>query len=392
MPSCFLWGEIMKSEILDYIENSENIIEQREYESGDLSEDYSFFDIDIAVNGFIENDNDVCWISSLVLPYVSEYKKANRLKDFSLSIEYIVFWDLMEKCNAFFDNVIKSKRKSYCNEFVKTLFRNGINNGGDFSMAIDIIEKYGVVEDGLCDVKEKDYSVVCYKLTKIVREIGAKIRNEKSKNKINEIVKNTLKYIYYILKEEFYDIGFIKENNIDPIEMKNKVFGKDFENKVVITTVLSDDVKYNKKYKLINNEYLLRKESMEYYNIESKDFKEMIIAQLKEMKCVAIGCDSRNGYNSEKNIFKSKEKIDKKEGFNTKSLRINHCVLLNGLEYKKEPLYFKAINDWNNKGVDIITSQWFDNYIFEALIDKKYINDKLFKSKKIRVINNDFYN
>ena len=146
----------MKKEILEYIQNSKDSKKKIYEEYERKKSNYSKFDIDIKINERIENDNDVCWITSLVLPYIDGYKKKNGLKDFSLSMEYIVFWDLLEKCNAFFDNVVKSKNKLYSNEFVKTLFRNGINNGGDFSMVIDLIETYGVVEDDSSKVKEKD--------------------------------------------------------------------------------------------------------------------------------------------------------------------------------------------------------------------------------------------
>ena len=383
----------MKKEILKYIQNKKSIEKKKIEELYKTNIEYSEFDIDIEINEFIENDNDVCWITSLVLPYIGRYKRNKDLKEFSLSMEYIVFWDLLEKCNAFFDNVVKSKNKLYSNEFVKTLFRNGINNGGDFSMVIDLIETYGVVEDDSSKVKEKDYGIICYKLTQMVREVGAKIRKEENKENINDIIKETMRDIYWFLNEEFYDIDLLKKENVNPLELKNEIFGKDLETKVVITTVLSDNVKYNEKYKLVNNGYLLRKESMEYYNVDPKSFKEIIIEQLKEKQCVPIGCDSRTGYNEKINVFNSNKNVDKKEGFNSKNLRINHCLLLSGVKFNNDiPVYYKAINDWNNNCFDVVTDKWFNNYVLEALIDKKYIANKIFETKNIKSNNNDFYN
>lgn len=71
-------------------------------------------------------------------------KKYN-LKDFELSQNYIAFYDKLEKCNYLLENIISLKDKEKDDRTLDGLLSNGIQDGGQWDLFVNIVNKYGIV-------------------------------------------------------------------------------------------------------------------------------------------------------------------------------------------------------------------------------------------------------
>ena len=63
---------------------------------------------------------------------------------------------------------------------------------------------------------------------------------------------------------------------------------------------------------------------------------------------------------------------------------MTHAMLLTGVDIKKRnSTKWKIENSWGtksgNKGYMMMTDEWFDEYTYEIVVDKKYISKRLFK-------------
>lgn len=86
-----------------------------------------------------------CWLFALLnLFRVGAMKKLN-VKDFEFSQAHIHFWDKFERCNHFMEAMIELSDRPVDDRTTSWLLNDPIGDGGQFSMAINIINKHGLV-------------------------------------------------------------------------------------------------------------------------------------------------------------------------------------------------------------------------------------------------------
>lgn len=71
-------------------------------------------------------------------------KKYN-LKEFELSQAYLFFWDKLEKANWFLEQIIDTADQDLDSRLIQELLGAPVNDGGQWDMAANLVEKYGLV-------------------------------------------------------------------------------------------------------------------------------------------------------------------------------------------------------------------------------------------------------
>ncbi|XP_072254241.1 bleomycin hydrolase-like [Pyxicephalus adspersus] len=88
-----------------------------------------------------------CWIFSCLnvmrLPFIKKFN----LEEFEFSQSYLFFWDKVERCNYFLNAFVET---AHLNEpvdgrLMQFLLSNPTNDGGQWDMLVNLIEKYGVI-------------------------------------------------------------------------------------------------------------------------------------------------------------------------------------------------------------------------------------------------------
>lgn len=109
--------------------------------SNEISDDDKIEVIDQASAG-------LCWMcAGITMCRRSIIKKMNLTKKFSLSLNYLLFWDKLERCNYFMNYIIENRAEPL--ESFKSKFSSPISDGGYWHTFADLVSKYGMIPDTL---------------------------------------------------------------------------------------------------------------------------------------------------------------------------------------------------------------------------------------------------
>ncbi|KAJ8266288.1 hypothetical protein GJAV_G00128710, partial [Gymnothorax javanicus] len=77
------------------------------------------------------------------LPFMKNFN----LEEFEFSQSYLFFWDKMERCYYFLHAFVEVAKRNepVDGQLVQFLLTNPVNDGGQWHMLVNLIEKYGVI-------------------------------------------------------------------------------------------------------------------------------------------------------------------------------------------------------------------------------------------------------
>lgn len=357
-----------------------------------------------------------CWMFSGFNVLRSNF--ANRTDSLSveLSQDYLFFWDQLEKANLFLQGVIDCASKPMDDVRVQFFFKNPINDGGTFCGVSDLVDKYGLVPS---DVMPETFSAEnTSKATALIksklREFGLKLRDManggKSAKEIKAEKTKMLSEIYRMLtltlgepvKEFTY--AFKNKDGRTVTEAK-KYTPKSFAAEILggktiggsFIMVMNDPRReYYKTYEVEYDRHTYDGTNWKYLNLPMEDIAKLAIASLKDGRKmyssydVGKFLDSKRGYCDIRNydygsLFGTTFGMNKAQRIMTYDSGSTHAMTLTAvdLDAKGNPTKWKVENswgaDWGQKGCLIMTNDWFNEYMFRLVVDKKYVPAKTLK-------------
>lgn len=357
-----------------------------------------------------------CWMFSGFNVLRSNF--ANRTDSLSveLSQDYLFFWDQLEKANLFLQGVIDCASKPMDDVRVQFFFKNPINDGGTFCGVSDLVDKYGLVPS---DVMPETFSAEnTSKATALIksklREFGLKLRDManggKSAKEIKAEKTKMLSEIYRMLtltlgepvKEFTY--AFKNKDGRTVTEAK-KYTPKSFAAEILggktiggsFIMVMNDPRReYYKTYEVEYDRHTYDGTNWKYLNLPMEDIAKLAIASLKDGRKmyssydVGKFLDSKRGYCDIRNydygsLFGTTFGMNKAQRIMTYDSGSTHAMTLTAvdLDAKGNPTKWKVENswgaDWGQKGYLIMTNDWFNEYMFRLVVDKKYVPAKTLK-------------
>jgi bleomycin hydrolase len=107
-------------------------------------------EIDKQVNPIDQEHAGLCWAcGGMTMCRREIIKKLNLEKDFNFSLNYILFWDKVEKCNYFMDYIIKNRNKNFDSSAIQNVISSPIGDGGWWYTFVDLVNKYGMIPDSI---------------------------------------------------------------------------------------------------------------------------------------------------------------------------------------------------------------------------------------------------
>ena len=142
-----------------------------------------------------------------------------------------------------------------------------------------------------------------------------------------------------------------------------------------------------------------------YLNVSIDEMKKSAIKSLKNNEAVWFGCDVGKMFHRElgvmdntlydyESFFGVDSNMDKATRLEYGDSQMTHAMLFTGVDMKNnKPTKWRVENSWGpkgggDKGYYLMTDEWFDEYNYEVVIDKKYLSKKtlkLFKQKAIEL-------
>ena len=350
-----------------------------------------------------------CWgFAGLNLMRLNVVDKLN-LSNFEFSQNYFMFWDKFEKANYFLENIIKTIDHSYDSRLIMHLVKAPVQDGGQWDMFVNLIEKYGAVpKDVMPETNHSSKSMAMnYILTHKLREFASILRKKPAKNS-TALKKEMMETIYNLLSmflgqppdlvnwsTRNTENKYISISNVTPKNFYKKYADINITNKVCLIHAPMSNKKFNTVYTVEYLGNVIEGQIIKYLNVNIKDLKKSAIQSIKNNEAVWFGCDVGKRFSRDmgvldmgifdyENVFQTSFKMNKKTRLEYGDSEMTHAMLLTGVDIKKRnSIKWKIENSWGpksgNKGYMMMTDKWFDEYTYEVVIDKKYLNKKLLR-------------
>lgn len=103
-----------------------------------------------------------CWIFAACNVLREIIAKHLNMKQFELSQSYIAFWDKFEKINYTLETIIELLDKDYDDRVLQFVISNGVSDGGQWDMFVNIVKKYGICPKMALDETSQSNQSVFY--------------------------------------------------------------------------------------------------------------------------------------------------------------------------------------------------------------------------------------
>lgn len=358
-----------------------------------------------------------CWIFAGCNVIREKIAEKYNLKDFEISQNYIAFYDKLEKCNYLLESIISLKNSPKDDRTLDYLLSTGVQDGGQWDLFVNIVNKYGVVPKNAFPetFQSSNTNEIDGLLNKYIRKFAYDIRN--NEENIEARKEKSIKEIYSILcscfgippktftfeyvdKDKKYNI--IKD--LTPMKFYKEIVPINLDDYVSIINSPTDDKPFGKTYTVDYLGNVIEGNEVLYLNLEIERLKELAINQLKDGETVWFGSDCGKAGDREGGVwddatfdidtlFKINSQMSKGAMLDTRESAMNHAMVITGVNLDNEtPTKWKIENSWGdevaNKGYYVATDSWFTKYVYQVVVNKKYLTQEekeSLKAEKMRL-------
>ena len=372
--------------------------------------DHTFSDI---VTGQMKVTNQKssgrCWgFAGLNLFRIYLGRKYN-LKKFEFSQNYFIFCDKLEKSNYFLENIIKTTDEPLDGRLVMHLLTDPIQDGGQWHMFVNLIEKYGVLpqtempESFQSSQSMRMNRMITRKLRGFAKDLRAAYEKGADTKKLRVMKEDMLRTIYQMLTiclgsppEKFEwqirdkDKKFHRFEKLNPKQFYKEHVGLDLNDYVCLINCPMSDKSYNEIYTVDYLGNVVEGSIIRYLNLPSKRLKEVAAASIKDDHPVWFGCDVGKHFHRNLGVmdmdifdfelfYSTDFPMTKTDRLEFGDSQMTHAMLFTGvdLDGRGHPRKWQVENSWgekrSDKGYDIMTDSWFDEYNYEVVVYKDYI-------------------
>lgn len=343
-----------------------------------------------------------CWLFTGLNVLRAKMIQQHDLGAFTFSQSYLFFYDQLEKANLFLQGIIDTRSLPLDDRKVDWLLDNPLGDGGQFTGVSNLVMKYGVVPSSVMpeSLSANNTSQMSYHLRTLLREDALRLRAARPKE-LQAMKVDMLKEVYRILAlclgvppTEFtwarYNAKgeFVSEKTYTPKSFYQEFIGADLENNYIMV-MNNPTVEYGKVYEIDYDRHVYDGQNWVYLNLPIDRIKEMAIASIKDNTALYFSCDAGKFLDRQRGVARLDNfeygkllgvtfGMDKKERILTHASGSTHAMTLIAVDIKDDkPVKWMVENSWGAsngyKGNIIMTDEWFDEYMFRLVVEKKYV-------------------
>jgi bleomycin hydrolase len=389
----------------------------------------------LSINNNNQNLNDTYFSNKVNTKSVSDQKSSGRCwmftgmnvlraktiakydfpSDFQFSQNYTFFWDQLEKANLFLQAIIDTRDKAMSDKTVEWLFKNPIGDGGQFTGIANLIAKYGIVpKEAMPETFSSNSTNRMQMLLSLkLREFGLELRSipvQKGKDihttlaaKKSEMLGTIYRILVLNLGEPPTEFTWTQKDDsgkplstkqYTPVSFYQEFLNEDFNNYVML---MNDPTReYFKVYEIEYDRHVYDGQNWKYLNLPMEEIAKMAITSIKDSTTLYFSCDVGKFLNRDKgyldlnnydysSLMGTTFGMNKKERIETFASSSSHAMTLCAvdLDTNSTPLKWMVENSWGStygfNGFLIMTNDWFNEYMFRLVVEKKYIPDNILK-------------
>ncbi len=353
-----------------------------------------------------------CWMFAALNTMRVEVMKKLNLEDFELSQNYLLFYDKLEKSNYFLESILETLDEPTNGRVIAHLLGAPLNDGGQWDMLCNLVDKYGVVpKDAMPETacSSSTWEVTSY-MTRKLREFACTLRTGYSEGKTVEQLRGMketmLCSIYNMLSIAFgnppktftfeardKDKKFIRDVNMTGRSFYEKYIGWELSDYVSLINATTADKPFHRTFtvKLLGN--VKEGRPVKYLNLPVEDLKRAAIRQMQDGAPVWFGCDVGKSSTRKTGImdlmalrpdqlFGVEFGMDKAQRLDYGDSLMTHAMVFQGvnLDENGSPDRWKVENSWGDepgeKGYFVMSDAWFTEYTYQVVVHKKYLTDE----------------
>ncbi|MBR1668490.1 MAG: C1 family peptidase [Bacteroidaceae bacterium] len=358
-----------------------------------------------------------CWLFTGMNMLRAQMIKDQHLpQGIEFSQNYLFFYDQLEKANLFLQAIIDTRKKPMEDQTVMWLFQNPLSDGGTFTGVADLVTKYGIVPKGVMpeNYTSNNTSQFTTFLKRKLREDALMLRvDSKATDKTLQAQKEKfLSEIYHMLAlglgtpvteftwapKDSDGKTVYPPKKYTPQDFYKEFLGQDLQNDYLM--LMNDPTReYWKTYEIQYDRHTYDGHNWLYLNIPMEDIKEAAIASIKDSTMMYFSCDvskfldrtrgiadlANYDYDAIFGVHFGMDKAQRIKSFDSGS---THAMTLKAVDLDEngKPLKWEVENSWGanygHQGHIIMTDEWFDNYMFRLVINKKYASEKILKASQ----------
>ena len=354
-----------------------------------------------------------CWLfaglNTLRLAAMAKMK----LEKFELSQAYLMFWDKLEKANYFLENIIATRDEPLGGRLMMWLLANLIPDGGQWDMFVNLVKKYGVAPKvAMPEMHGSSNSgpmnaVLVARLREDASILRAMHESGSSEEQLREEKGRMVRQFHRMLcihlgrpPKSFLwewrdkDKEFHRHGQVTPAEFYDEFIGVDLDEMVCLIHAPTADKPFGKLFTVQYLGNVVGGRIVRYLNVEMPILKRAAADTIADGQAVWFGCDvgkmlerdlgvlDLDVYDYEL-IYGKGVRLDKAGRLDYGHSRMTHAMVLTAVDRDEggSPMRWRVENSWGDdkgdKGYMVMTDRWFEEYLFEIAIHKKYIPDEL---------------
>ncbi|MDY4041039.1 MAG: C1 family peptidase [Collinsella sp.] len=352
-----------------------------------------------------------CWMFASLNTMRFRIMKKLGVKTFELSQAYPLFWDKYERTNWFFENVIASAAEPLEGRELAFLLFDPLCDGGQWDMFRSLVKKYGVVpKEAMPETASSSNTGDLNKyLTRYLRGGAKRLRDAVSagagSDELQALKEELLEGVYRFLviclgePPASFDVRIRDEKNelkasgtYTPQEFFREFVDMDLDAYISIINAPTADKPFMRSYSVKYLGNVIEDGGVRYVNLPIEALRRVAVAQLRDGLPVWFGSDVDQGFLRDDGVLDPaaldvdalfdlpiEAGLDKAARLDYGESLMTHAMTIQGvnLDADGEPTRWRIENSWGEdhgkKGYDIGSATWFDEYVYQVVVDKKYL-------------------
>ena len=355
-----------------------------------------------------------CWLFAATNVCREVIAKKLNLGNFELSQSYLAFYDRLEKSNYLLEAVIELIDKDYDDRTLAFLLQNGVGDGGQWDMFVSLANKYGLCpknvypETNTSSATRETAQLINFSIRKFASDAKA-LYNAKGLDAVRKEKEEVLNKIYFLLVSAYglppekFDFEYTDkdgnyhiEKGFDALSFKEKYLGDSLNDYVSLINAPTKDKAFGKTYTIQYLGNVVGGKQVTHLNVTMDRMKELILKQLKDDRIVWFGSDVGFYRENDEGVWDDTRfdlntpfgldlKMNKGESLDYHASQMNHAMCITGVSFKEGiPSKWKIENSWGKDrakdGYYMMSASWFDQFVYQAVVDKKYLNKEELKA------------
>ena len=352
-----------------------------------------------------------CWMFAALNTFRIRTMRKFNLANYEFSQAYPMYWDKLEKANWFLENVIDTLDEPLNSRLMAFLLADPVGDGGQWDMFAALVRKYGVVPkeampETACSSNTTDLDGY---LTRYLRSCAQRLRSAYAEGADADSLRAQKKQMMgdvqtmlniclgtppstFDVRLRDKDDKLVLTGTYTPQEFFAEAVGIDIDDYVSLISAPTADKPFGKTYTVARLGNVVEAGGVLYLNLPPADLKAAAIAQLKDDYPVWFGCDVDQSFVRADGAMDLQALdidglfgVEVMAGFD-KAARLDygeslmtHAMVLEGVNFDAQgnSTLWKVENSWGKdrakNGFDSLTDAWFDEYVYQVVVDKKYL-------------------